>query len=572
MWGTALSTLSLAYQRRMGIIRALGSVFPLVVAADIDASPAATVLNGSYAGVYLSSFRQDLFLGMPYAQPPLDELRLADPKPLNAVWTGFKIATQYSPACLNFGSDPWSAGGVMSEDCLTVNVVRPSGVSRGADLPVALWIHGGGYLQGGSRDPRYNLTYIVDQGVQMHKPFIGVSVNYRLGGLGFMWGSAVHAAGVGNLGLKDQRLALRWVHENIASFGGDPSKVTIWGESAGASSVGHQLVAYGGRDDGLFRAAILQSGSASNAPWLNTYTPASSWDVYYKNITAAVNCSLASDSLACLRHVPIAVLADALNHSLATLKRDFHPVIDGEFVQRNPVAMLKSGQFVHVPVLQGQNHDEGSTFAPKGIDSDEQFLAYIAALGFTKEQKARVAELYPDIKEIGAPGTPQGQLSADSGYGAMFKRAAAVAGDVAFDAARRFMAQIWAKNSIPSYNYQFNVLVNGASPYEGAGHFQEVAFVFHNLRGEGYSVNPFASVPDTYRRLATLMARRWISFIDDLTPNHSGAMTRLKWLLYTTDDPRILVLAANVTDLGYVESDTYRAKAIAFLQEIYQSR
>jgi carboxylesterase type B len=541
----------------MEIVLTLVLLSALATAAGANAVPTASVWNGSIAGAYLSSFRQDLFLGIPFAQPPLGSLRLSDPEPLNVSWTGLKPATQYSPACLNFGEGPWAAGGVMAEDCLTLNVVRPSGTDQRAGLPVAVWIHGGAYLQGGSRDPRYNLTYVVDQGVRMHSPFIGVSVNYRLGGLGFLWGSAVQAARVGNLGLKDQRLALRWVHENIEGFGGDPRKVTIWGESAGAASIGHQLVAFGGRDDGLFRAAILQSGSASNAPWANEYASAASWDEQYASIVAAVNCSLATDSLACLRQVPIATLADALNHSVATARRDFRPVIDGELVRHNSVAMLQSGQFVHVPVLQGQNHDEGWTFAPMGIDSEEQFLAFLVSLGFTVEQAARIADIYPNTSVRGWH---------DAGRGGMLERVATVLGDIDVDAMRRFMAQVWAKSAVPSYSYQFAVPV---MPDKRAGHFQEVAFVFHNLRGEGYIVNPFANAPDTHRQVATLMARMWASFIVNLTPNHSGSS--IQWPVYTTDNPKMLVFDANAIVLGHVLPDTYRRKGIALLQEIYQS-
>jgi carboxylesterase type B len=143
---------------------------------------------------------------------------------------------------------------------LTLNVVRPSGYD-GVALPVGLWIHGGGYVEGGGADHRYNLSFIVKNAAEAGIPIIGVSINYRLAGWGFLFSKELQDAGAGNLGLRDQRIALSWVHENIAAFGGDPSKVTIWGESAGAGSVGAQLVAYGGRDDGLFRGAIAESGA-----------------------------------------------------------------------------------------------------------------------------------------------------------------------------------------------------------------------------------------------------------------------------------------------------------------------
>jgi triacylglycerol lipase len=130
-----------------------------------------------------------------------------------------------------------------------LNVIKPSGLT-GEALSVAVWIHGGGFFEGGNADPCYNLSYIVQESSKMNTPFIGVSINYRLQAWGFIFGKEIAEEGSTNLSIRDQRLALHWVQENIAACGGDPSKVTIWGESAGGFSVGAHLVAYGGRDDG----------------------------------------------------------------------------------------------------------------------------------------------------------------------------------------------------------------------------------------------------------------------------------------------------------------------------------
>ncbi len=122
-----------------------------------------------------------------------------------------------------------------SEDCLSVNVVRPAGIPHSQKLPVAVWIHGGGFLIGSSADRIYNLSDLVNTSQQLHMPVIVASINYRLGVLGFLAGSELAAEGNINMGLHDQRLALRWVQENIGAFGGDPEKVTIFGESAYAA-------------------------------------------------------------------------------------------------------------------------------------------------------------------------------------------------------------------------------------------------------------------------------------------------------------------------------------------------
>jgi carboxylesterase type B len=151
----------------------------------------------------------------------------------------------YPPFCVGYGSD--DIGHVESEDCLYLEVIRPSGIRPEASLPVAVWIHGGNLVMGGSNDPRYNLSHIVQNSVEMCTAMIAISVQYRLSAWGFLGGHEALEEGVTNIGFKDQRLALHWIQENVAAFGGDPAQVTIWGESAGAQSVGAHLLAYNGK-------------------------------------------------------------------------------------------------------------------------------------------------------------------------------------------------------------------------------------------------------------------------------------------------------------------------------------
>jgi carboxylesterase type B len=180
--------------------------------------PTASVLNGTYTGVHSSSYGQDFFLGVPFAQPPVGDLRFRTPLPLNKTWTSPRQATTYSAACVGYGGDDANYP-ALSEDCLYLNVVRPSGFT-GRSLPVGFWIHGGGYYMGSSLDPRYNLSAIVQRSVAIGRPFIGVSINYRLSAWGFISSQEVLQSGQTNLGLRDQRIALQWVQENIAAFGG----------------------------------------------------------------------------------------------------------------------------------------------------------------------------------------------------------------------------------------------------------------------------------------------------------------------------------------------------------------
>lgn len=487
-------------------------------------APSVQVKNGTYEGVYNQQYNQDFFLGMPFAQPPVGDLRFRNPQSLNATWTEARNATEYSLACYGYGSDDWVLGNPVSEDCLTLNVVRPAGTAEGAQLPVGVWIHGGGAFMGSSRDPRYNASFIVQQSVEMGKPFIFVSLNYRLHAFGFIFGTEVLKAGATNLGYKDQRLALHWIQENIGAFGGDPSKVTIWGESAGAWSVGAQLTAYGGRDDGLFRSAIQESGGMVSS---GRYPTPEDWDAYYNNITRATNCSDASDTLACLREVPVEALSAVFNSSVTAQVPFWGGQIDGDFLEYSGTQHLLNGAFVKVPLLHGANFDEGASFGVRGINTTEQFLASVMARGVDNTTAQTIAALYPDIPAIGLPATLVGRPSGIfASLGSQWKRSAAYNGDLLMHAPRRLASHSWAKNNVTSFSYNFNVRVNKVPPEFGSTHFVEVSFVFDNTDGVGYqnavAVNPFEGQPQSFYELANTMSRMWVSFIVDTDPNHNG--------------------------------------------------
>ena len=190
-------------------------------------TPLGKTLNGTYYGNHNDRYYQDYFLGVPFAKPPTDDLRLRIPQSLNTTWSDTRNATEYGYACIGYGDDTLIYGrNYVSEDCLTLNIVRPSGFDS-QSLPVGVWIYGGGFFEGTSLDPRYNLSYVVQQSVLIEKPIIVVSINYRLSGWGFLFSQDLVKEGSTNLGLRDQRQALRWIQENIAGFGGDPSRITI---------------------------------------------------------------------------------------------------------------------------------------------------------------------------------------------------------------------------------------------------------------------------------------------------------------------------------------------------------
>ncbi|KAI3528801.1 carboxylesterase [Colletotrichum filicis] len=526
--------------------------------------PAVHLSDGTYVGVRNQQYAQDLFLGIPYAQPPVGPLRFAAPQPLNETFEGTRSASEYGWMCIGYGSDTANLGNPVSEDCLTINVVRPAGVQPGDDLPVGVWVHGGSYVNGGSRDPRYNLSYIVDQSVKEGKPIVAASINYRVSYWGFLFSNELQNAGAGNIGLRDQRLSLEWLQQNIGAFGGSPDKVTIWGESAGARSLGMQLVAYDGQYNNLFRSAILESGSP-----IARFADADDWQPWFNALVDKTGCTDAADKLSCLRGLPWQTINAIYNgtNPLSVTPPTISAVVDGDFITAQGSELLAADKFAHVPLLLGNNFDEGTAYAKQGINTTEQFQAWLTALQLDSEQVAAISELYPDDPDVGIPVSQVGRPAAYP-FGLQWKRAAAFAGDYQQHSGRRLLASTYAGAGLSVYSYLWNVYVNGIAAVYGATHFQEVAFVFNNVDGVGYATNPFAGKPETFVELADLMSKMWVAFIHDTDPNVcSGPKTGPTWPLYTVDEPNNIVFDVNRTGLAYVEEDNYRATEIEYLLE-----
>ncbi|KAL3453927.1 Alpha/Beta hydrolase protein [Aspergillus insuetus] len=522
-------------------------------------SPKAHVKNGTYEGVYSAEHNQDFFLGVPFAQPPVDDLRFRLPQSLNSTWEGSRDAKDYSLLCVGYGLDQTFYE--QSEDCLYLNIVRPAGYEHD-QLPVGFWIHGGGFSNGGGGDQRYNLSFIVEQSVKIGKPIIGVSINYRLSLWGFLHSNEVVGEGITNLGLRDQRIALQWVQDNIAAFGGDPEKVTIWGESAGAASVGFQLTAYGGRDDKLFRAAILQSG---NPIYYGSENGTQRSQAGFEAIVSAVGCYDSWDRIQCLREVPFLTLNATMNGSVDT--GSFGPTIDGDFVQTYRSQQTKRGGFVRVPIITGANSDEGASMSPTGISTTEDFRATLSSFLPSSFQDA-ILKAYPDDLSVNVVASLGDQRPALP-YGAQFRRSASFWGDYYFIASRRETARTWASYGIPAYAYRFNAIPAGVPPEIGAGHYKEIGFMFNNLEGVGYrlDIRPFQGKSQSYIDLAELMSSSWVSFIHSLDPNgFKGRDSKVpKWPKYRVDKPEDFVFDANVT--SYAESDTYRSEGIELIND-----
>lgn len=367
--------------------------------------------------------------------------------------------------------------------------------------------------------------------------------------------------------------------DTFLAFGGDPTKVTIWGQSAGATSVGYHLTAYNGRDDGLFRGAIMQSGNPINH--ISFRTPAD-YQTMYNAVVLAVGCGFAWDTLGCLRLIPLPVLNAAISVQNIVISSSYlspwNPIVDGDIIARYGSQQLAEGAFVHVPIIVGATSDEGTVFSPLAVTSLSDFTTNIddASLPISLPASAVAGALaaYPQSPAYWIPApdeVPAGYtFPFYLGNATIWRRSAAYFGDAVGIANRRAAAQAWSKAGVPAYSYRFNTIVAGTPAWVGVTHFEDVAFAFDNTVGGGYSTNPFAGMPTpAWPDEAALVSGSWASFIADQDPN--GFATRFPaaapWPQYSLDTPQNLVFEANRSELAFTEPDTFRAEGIQWIQD-----
>jgi para-nitrobenzyl esterase len=431
------------------------------------------------------------FRGIPYATPPVGSLRWKPPaRP--AVRKTILDATKFASHCPQIAG-PFGQGSV-SEDCLYLNVYTPR--HGGGLKPVMVWIHGGALVTGESDD--YDATRLVDQG-----DVIVVTINYRLGALGFLAHPALtaespdHASG--NYGLMDQAEALRWVQRNILFFGGDPFRVTIFGESAGGLSVHSQLASPGSK--GLFQRAIVESGAYQlTQPTLATAQAGG---------TAFATASGCSDqTAACLRALPVATVLANQPGGVAGAS----PTIDGKFLTQSVINAFASGQFNRVPVLEGANHDEWRLFVAITADlvtGPTPPAAYGPSIAATLGVPAALVPLFE--AQYPLANFP----SADLALGALGT-------DGIFDCNARFAEQKLSQ-FVPTFAYQFNdpnaperFLPPVSFPYASA-HASEIQYLFDLP----VTVPAPAFTPGQVK-LSEAMVTYWTSFARDGQPGSHG--------------------------------------------------
>ncbi|EIM86930.1 alpha/beta-hydrolase [Stereum hirsutum FP-91666 SS1] len=516
--------------------------------------PSIQLDNGTFIGNQTGNVTE--FLGIPYALPPTGDLRLRLPV-ANLPYNGTYNASTFGTICpqqsfildasvastvgpivgsLSFLSP---ASSPQSEDCLTVDVIVPTGTTADAKLPVVVWIYGGAFEVGDMI--MYPSEVIVQGSLDLNAPVVYVAMNYRLSAFGFLPGKEVKEAGIGNLGLQDQRLALRWVQKYIEAFGGDPSRVIIWGESAGAMSVGLQMVANGGNTEGLFHGAFMQSGS----PLPVGDIADTKYQAIYDSIVGRAGCSNTTDTLQCLREVPFSVFNDVSNEtysclSFQSLSLAFEPRGDGGFLAEDPQQLILKGEVASVPFVTGECDDEGTTFSLPiaNLTTETEANNYIASNYFpnaSTQELQPLFEAYPSDPSAGSPF----DTGAANNLTAQYKRLAAFQGDLIFQAPRRFfLQQISSQQNAWSYLWKRNK----STPYLGSYHGSDSAYAPGELRDAV------------------------INFANNLDPN-GPTLGISDWPKYTTDAPTLFTLLDGNVSVA-LANDTYRADAMSILVNV----
>ena len=468
--------------RFFGIV--LACALSITVTQAWAAAPQTRVAQGALLGT--REHGVDVFRGIPFAAPPTGKLRWQPPAPPRS-WTGLRHTTQFGPICPQNVSSPLAVSLPQSEDCLTMNVwtthLHPD-VLR----PVMVWIYGGGFVEGGSSLPYYDGSELAQRGV------VVVSFNYRLGWLGFFYDPDLAHKGeaTGNYGLMDQIAALKWVRRNIAAFGGDPSKVTIFGESAGGMSVNDLMTSPLAR--GLFIRAISESGlGLLPLPSARAAERAARAFLAREHIKGD-----GPKALAAMRRLPVrAIVADLKGKPFDETPT---PMIDGTVLTEQPVVAFAHGDIAHAAFLAGSNSNEASLLTATGLT--------------TATVLSRTGPSLPQLRTLYAEHSIEGNSAL----------ADALFDDRVFAAGAQGLALYGAQQREPAFVYYFAYVPQKLrSRLHGVGHGYEIPFVFGN-RGYTGRYPKFAAklqqgTTAQDRAVRRMVQQYWTNFAKTGNPN-----------------------------------------------------
>jgi para-nitrobenzyl esterase len=496
-----------------------------------DASaPTVTLISGALRGIRFGDGQDGVaFLGVPYAAPPIGELRWKPTEPV-ARWAGMRDATHFGAACPQL-PEPWLAYPHWSEDCLFLNIWTRQ-ISARHPQPVLIFFHGGsnraGYSQLNQLGPSLSRSGLVV-----------VSANYRLGPLGFLAHPALTAesphASSGNYGLLDQIQALKWVYENIGRFGGDPGRITVMGQSAGAVDICLLMASPLARD--LFQQAILESGDCQSTLNKEIRTPISvngisgTGEEAGERLAADLGFSSGPDVLKKLRSVPVDAILKAMSR-----ERDYLPIcpsdqgqdcptgepaiqfdaiVDGWVVPEQPARIFAEGRQAHMPVLVGSNADEATVFGP-GPANLSEYRKYLQA--DTGVYAGEELQAWPASSDAEVPGQYLKLENMSFAYGAWS------------------MARSTTRAHQPAYLYLFTWIQSGKRASMGAHHGEELPFL-----DDVYPSNWGSS--DRDKTFGEILRAYWSNFAMTGDPNSSGLP---KWQTFDPGSDRVFSLGQTI--------------------------
>lgn len=507
-----------------GALLMAGAVAPSTAAA---AAPRVTVAEGTLEGGVESGGLR-VFKGVPFARPPVGELRWQPPQPA-APWQGVRPAREFGPRPMQrpIYSDMMFRSPEVSEDCLYLNVWTPA-ARPGARLPVLVYFYGGGFQAGDSSEKRYDGASMARQGI------VSVTVNYRLNVFGFLAHPELTAASPnhasGNYGLMDQAAALHWVQKNIAAFGGDPSRVTIAGESAGSYSVSAQMASPLAR--GTFARAIGESGSLLGLAPLPPLAWAEEQGQKFAALAGAAN-------LAALRAMPAQQVQEIGGRQESP---QFFAIADGYVLPRQPAEIYAAGEQAKVPLLAGWNSQEGSAAMLLGKEAPtaQSLAAAVTRLYGENPESAAVLQAYqsgePDIAQAAT------RLSSDRfiGYSTW-----------------KWLTAHARSAGQPVYRYYYTQprpasKAGDIAAASGATHSAEIEYALGNL-----SLNPVYAWGADDRRASKLLQGYFVQFIRNGDPNGAGLP---RWPAITADGGgQLMQLGAQAKAVTIGDAARYQA-------------